>query len=80
MSVVGVFVVLIRELYVLIIRITMEARGVDFMNLNNLGQSGGFLPGPYYTLCTLITRIRYYYIIIIITIRYAEFRRIRNKS
>ena len=47
LSVVGVFVVLIRELYVLIICITMEARGGDFMNLKNLGQSGGLLPGLY---------------------------------
>ena len=47
LSVVGVFVVLTRELYVLIIRITMEARDVDFKTLNDLGESGGLLPGPY---------------------------------
>ena len=47
LSVVGVFVVLIRELYVLIIRITMEARDADFMTLNRVGRSGEFLPGPY---------------------------------
>ena len=42
LSVVGVFVVLIRELYELIIRITMEARDADFMDLKDLGvwQSG----------------------------------------
>ena len=37
-------------------------------NLNDLGrseQSGEFLPGPYYTLCITITRIRYYYIILL---------------
>ena len=48
LSVVGVFAVLIRELYELIIRITMEARDVDFKTLNNLGQSGGLLPRPLY--------------------------------
>ena len=34
---------------------------------NDLERSGGFLPGPYYTLCTIITRIRYYYIILLLS-------------